>query len=474
MAMPWKRRALLATPLPAAWMSSVIIHNLYVKFYTDVVGLDTRYVGWVYLAFNIWNVLNDPVFGVLLDKMRYRPGKGKFLLVMRVTIPFLLLGLMAMAWTPSTWSQGAILAVFLLELFIFDVAATLYLISATSYVYLAAPTREDRIDVEVMRSWIGNAISSVATIVATQLLVGDAITERLTLNVLVMGVVLVNGIFYLIGAFALKDPPELYEHGDGGTAHITGSRLRQDLLEILRLRAFWALFGHGLTFLAPMGIYFTAFLFFMDDVIGSTGTQATIADVGSMLIVLALLPLVARMIKRVGSRTALWLATLPYLAGFTALLLLAERWFHVLACYVLIMAGRYMVTISTSTLDAALIDDDERRTGIRKAGTIASVRALLTAPVAGTQMVIYMAILNHGGYISGAAEQTASAQEAIRWATAGVPILFALLGLLPLALLPYSRERERELSLWSEQQRAREGTAVSGPKGSREVNTPSP
>lgn len=126
--MPLRRRLLLATPLPAAWMSSVIIHNVYVKFYTDIVGLESAYVGWVYFVFNVWNVLNDPVFGVLLDKMRYRPGKGKFLLVMRVTIPFLLLGLILMAWTPSTWSQAAIFTVFLLELFLFDVAATLYLI----------------------------------------------------------------------------------------------------------------------------------------------------------------------------------------------------------------------------------------------------------------------------------------------------------------------------------------------------------
>lgn len=139
MAMPWRRRLLLATPLPAAWMSSVVIHNVYVKFYTDVVGLDPKYIGWVYLIFNIWNVLNDPVFGVLLDKMRYRPDKGKFLLVMRVTVPFILIGLALMAWTPSSWPQAAIFTVFLLELFLFDVAATLYLISATSYLYLATP-----------------------------------------------------------------------------------------------------------------------------------------------------------------------------------------------------------------------------------------------------------------------------------------------------------------------------------------------
>ena len=462
MAMPLRRRLLLATPLPAAWMSSVVIHNVYVKFYTDIVGLDTRYVGWVYFAFNVWNVLNDPVFGVLLDKMRYRPGRGKFLLVMRVTIPFLLLGLALMAWTPASWSQSAIFTVFLLELFLFDVAATLYLISATSYVYLAAPTREDRIDVEVARAWIGNLVSAVATVVATQMLVGGAITERITLNIMLMGVVLANGAVYAVAAFALRDPPELYELGDGGEGAVTARRLWQDLRSVVRMRAFWALFLHGLTFLAPMGIYFTAFLYFMDDVIRSTGTQATVTDIGSMVVVLLLLPLSARLIKRLGSRTSLWLAALPYLSGL-AVLFWASRWYHVLGCYVLIMSGRYMVSTATTALDAALIDDNERATGIRKAGAIASLRALLSAPVAGVQMVIFMAILTAGGYDTAAAVQSESAREAIRLATAGVPILFALVGLVPLLLLPYDRRAEAELSRWSRDRRPQEGTAVGAP-----------
>ena len=111
MALPFKHKLLLATPLPATWMSNVIIHNVYIKFYTDVIGLSPEYVGWVYLAFNLWNILNDPIFGVLLDKMRYRPGRGKFLFVMRRTIPLMLVGLAAMAWSSPSWPQGVILAV---------------------------------------------------------------------------------------------------------------------------------------------------------------------------------------------------------------------------------------------------------------------------------------------------------------------------------------------------------------------------
>ncbi|NHB85504.1 hypothetical protein G7085_15185 [Tessaracoccus sp. HDW20] len=56
------------------------------------------------------------------------------------------------------------------------------------------------------------------------------------------------------------------------------------------MRAFWAWFGFGTTAMAPMGMYFTAFLYLMDHVIRSSGTEVTITDVGSMVVVLVLLP----------------------------------------------------------------------------------------------------------------------------------------------------------------------------------------
>src|SRR5699024_12265199 len=116
----------------------------------------------------------------------------------------------------------------------------------------------------------------------------------------------------------------------------------------------------------------------------------SLADTGSMVVVLVLLPFVARAIKRLGSRTAMWAAAVPYLAGFALLLLWAQAWWHVLLCYLLIMTGRYTVSTSTTALDAALIDAHARETELRNARALASVRALLTAPRAGVQMGLYM------------------------------------------------------------------------------------
>ena len=452
MALTFRQKALLSTPLPATWMSTVVIHNVYVKFYTDIIGLDPSYVGWVYLAFNIWNVINDPVFGVILDKMRYRPGRGKFLRVMRATVPFMLFGLVAMAWSDPSWSQMTIMWVFLLELFLFDVAATFYLIATTSYIYLAAPTREDRIDIEVGKTWIGNVTSAFATVVATQLLVGDAITERTTIATILMGVVVLNAVLYIIPLVKLKDPPELYEKGDAGDQVVTWRQLVADAKSILRMRAFWAWFAYGTTALAPMGMYFTAFLYFMDHVIRSSGTEATITDIGSMVVVLALLPLFARMIKRIGSRTSIFVGLVPYIGGLAALFF-ATQWWHALLCYVVLMSGRYIMSTAGTPLEAALIDENERLTGTRKTGSFAALRALMSAPLIGSQTALFLWIIAAYGYDQNADVQTESAQFGIRIATAGIPILFALVGAVALIFLPYSRAVEADLSDYSRDRR---------------------
>lgn len=45
-------------------------------FYTDVVGLSTGFIAALFLAARIWDAVNDPLFGSIID--RFSPGKGKF------------------------------------------------------------------------------------------------------------------------------------------------------------------------------------------------------------------------------------------------------------------------------------------------------------------------------------------------------------------------------------------------------------
>ena len=84
---------------------------------------------------------------------------------------------------------------------------------------------------------------------------------------------------------------------------------------------------------------------------------------------------------------------------------------------------------------------------------VAALRALMSAPVTGGQTALFMGIITAYGYNQLLDVQDGTAQLGIRIATAGVPIAFCLLGMIPLAFLPYSRRVEAELSEFSEGER---------------------
>ena len=80
---PLKEKFALALPGPASAIGNIIVHNALLKYYSDIIGMDPKYVGWIYFFFNLWNAINDPLFGVYVDKFKYRPDKGKYVYLMR-------------------------------------------------------------------------------------------------------------------------------------------------------------------------------------------------------------------------------------------------------------------------------------------------------------------------------------------------------------------------------------------------------
>ncbi|MBP8989565.1 MAG: MFS transporter [Clostridia bacterium] len=452
----FKEKFYLALPGPAGSLSSVLIHNVYIKLYTDVIKLDPMYVGMVYFWFNIWNTINDPIFGVFIDKMKYKPGRGKFLYLMRVTVPFIILCLASMLFANPEWPQKVIYYVLLGELFLFDTAFTLFSIANNCYFLIAAPTKEERVDVNILRGYIANIVSFFATLVPSFLLVGNRDNNRMQIIMILMGVIALNAVVYFVALFNLKETPEMYKAGGSEAIGINLASLWEDVKSILSMKAFWAWFFYGITALAPSGIYFTAFLYYMDHVIRADGLQTTITDVFPMLFVFAVYPVLGNIVKRYGGKKAIFAGMIPYMAGY-ALLFFAQTWWQALISYIPIMTGKYLAETGAAPLGAAIIDENEMLTGTRKTGLFGAVNAILAAPVSGIQLIIFMGLLKRFGYDEHAAVQSAEAMLGIRIATALVPIIFCLIGMIPLKLFPYDKEKEQELSRFSASRRRGNG-----------------
>lgn len=443
----------LAFPAMPVTVGNVLIHNAYIKYYSDVIGLDIKFVGYIYLIFGIWNAINDPMLGVVIDRHKYTPERGKYVYFMRVTAPLIIFSSFAMLFAQPSWNEWVIFAVLLLLLFIFDTAQTAYSIALAAYILVAAPSKNERVDVSVYRTYVAHAGGLLGTIIPTLLLVGN---DNKPLTVILFSAVLaVNALLYWIALRNIHDKAEMYKDDIASSEGELVKFIRESSKEAFTSKSFitfvlWQVIGRG-----PYMFYFTPFLFLMDHVFRFSGGQATAIDVSSGVVMLILVPFMGMWVKKVGVKKAIIVGTFPTALGYLGLYFTQSFW-QVMLAYWVIIVGSQFSNLSMTPMLGAVIDEDEEKTGVRKAGLFTGLNALITIPVSGIQAAIFTTLIAWYGFESGAAEQSAQALEGIRVGAGLVPLLFVLLGAVPIIFSPINFAREKELSDFSEQRHRNE------------------
>lgn len=442
----FKEKLTLALPGPASVIGPIIIHNALIKYYTDIIDINPVYIGWIYFIYNLWNAINDPLLGIFVDRFKFKEKKGKYVYLMRVTAPIMLLSIFGMLFSSPSWSDWIIFVVLLVELFLFDTAYTVYSVAYQSYFLIVAPSKEERVDVEVIRSYIGNALGFLTTIVPTLLLVGNG--NRMLIIPIFSAVIVVNAIMYLIALRTLTEKAELYDNISEQPKHQNLREVWRESLVIIKSKPFLTYLIFFVTARGALSYYFTPFLFYMDKVVKSSGIIATIADVVPGLIMLAVLPLIGTLIKKIGSKNIILISYIPAVLGFSGLLVIREAWQAVI-CYTFIVVSLNMCLTAGVAVNGALIDENERSTGIRKTGLFNGIFALLTTTLTSFQSIIFTNIINWFGYDGNAAIQTERAIFGIRVGAGLVPLIMGAIGFVPLLIFPISKTIEKELSEYS-------------------------
>ena len=438
----FKQKLVLALPGPASVIGPIIIHNTLMKFYTDIIGLDAKFYGWIYLLYSIWNAINDPLLGAYIDKKPFNKKRGKYVYLMRVTAPTMLISIFFMLLSSPSWGDWVIFWVLLAELFVFDTAYTVYSVAYQSYFLLAAPDKEERVDVEVIRTYIGNVLGAITTIIPTLLLVGGG--KRAYIIPVFSAVILVNAIMYFVALKGLKDYAKLYETAVP-PEHKNVSDIWKDVKKIVFSRPFITYLLFYIIARGAIGYYFTPFLYFMDHVVKADGEMATLADVIPGLIMLALLPFAGKLIKKYGSKLITLLSFIPAIIGFGSLLFINKDWQAIIS-YTFIVFSLNVIQTAGVVLNGELIDYDEMRTGTRKTGLYGGLFALLTTSLTALQATIFSNILSHYEYDGTLAEQSARAVFGIRVGAGLVPIIMCVVGFIPMLFFPIGRKLEREIS----------------------------
>ncbi|MCR5823809.1 MAG: MFS transporter [Lachnospiraceae bacterium] len=441
-ALSFREKLFISLPGPAAVMGQIVIHNALMKFYTDIIGLNAKYYGLLYLIYSIWNAINDPLLGAYIDKMPFHKKRGKYVYLMRVTAPAMLLSFFFMLLSSPNWSQWMIFGVLLAELFIYDTGYTVYSVSYNSYFLLAVPDKEERVDVEIIRNYLGNFVGMFCTIIPTWLMVGGG--KRAYIIPIFSGVVLLNALMFFLALSPLKDREKLYETAVA-PEHKNVADIWRDVKEIVFSGPFLTYLLFFVIARGAIAAYYNPFLYMMDTVLKVTGEFATVVDTVAGVVMLLLLPFAGKLIKKYGSKNMTLVCFFPAVLGLGSLVFINHGWQSIIS-YILIILSLNVIQTSGVVMNGALIDYDEMRTGTRKTGLYGGLFALLTTILTAFQESAFATIISHYGYDGTLETQTERAVWGIRVGAGLVPALLCVVGFIPLIFFPINLELEKKIS----------------------------
>jgi GPH family glycoside/pentoside/hexuronide:cation symporter len=423
----------LSTSIPLA-----IIMFFQLFFLTDVAGLRPDLAGWAVGLGRIWDAVNDPLFGLISDRIRSRWGRRRVLLLFGA-VP---LGIsFAMMWFVPPWGPLALTAYYTVTFILFDTVFTAVHVGYNALTPEMTPDYDERSSLNGYRMVFSISGTLGAIILAT--ILGWFIQDPQMLYAIVgLGLGLASIIPPLI-VFGVTQALSTDQQPDPLT-------VRSALRATLSNRPFWLVMGLYLlswttaSILAAVLVYFATYYLRVPD---QANYFVLVAEGAAILFI----PLWVWVARRLDKRRAFILGTVSWIVVLAALYGLQPE--QVTLAYVLAaLAGSGIATayVIPWSMVPDIIEYDQVHTGQRREGSYYAFASFFQKLATGAAIWALGQVLAITGYITPAAgepvlEQPAAAVQAIRVFMSPVPIVLLVLAILFAWRYPISRERHRAL-----------------------------
>jgi glycoside/pentoside/hexuronide:cation symporter, GPH family len=193
--------------------SSGILRQIFYAIYlTDVVGLDPRLASFAALLGVVWDAINDPLVGMLSDRVHSRWGRRRpFLLIF--AIPFGLSYILL--WYAPPWESQFALALYVMLAFMLaDTISTLISMPFNALMPEIVPGYDERTSLMGIRSFVQLG-AALVTVIFAPAIVSTALSRGLTQQ---QGFILASALFGLLGClpflaifFVIRETADLEE-----------------------------------------------------------------------------------------------------------------------------------------------------------------------------------------------------------------------------------------------------------------------
>jgi GPH family glycoside/pentoside/hexuronide:cation symporter len=383
-----------------------------ITFYYNVkLGLGEEWIALAWLIFAVWNAINDPLFGILQE--RIDTDIGRRIPVLRYGAPFYALTFIV-CWFPFMGStQIALFWNLLLALFLFDTMFTMIGLVQTALPAEMCITQEARSNLSLYNVVLGTTGGLFAMVLPLVLLTNETSTS---LNPLFQPVMVIAGI--VAGVILFLSSYALTENEYARTEETLG--FKESIISTLRNKEFLAF--EGTTFFREMGITIVtgSMIYYVQYVMSLQGILASIPLVLIFIVMLVFSFLADRMVKKRGLKYVYILGNLITSLGLFFLFLSGSLLNIALVSLVAIGIGLGPLILVWPPIFADVMDYDELLTGKRRETTYAGVNALITKPAISIANALFLLIISSSGF-----DNTLSAQP--ETAVIGIQVAYALI-----------------------------------------------
>lgn len=276
-------------------MTFALMGGLVTRYYTNVLHVNAVILATMLLVWNIWDAVNDPMMGALMDKMfaKNRNKNGKFRPWLLRSAPMLAVSFIVF-WTVPTFFDGTtMLVVLFFTKILYEGCYTMFNIPMGSLLSAMANTDAERASLSSARglgSMIGNVIPMMLMPILLEKYGDTAVAFRL-------GSVVCAGIGLVFCLLHYYWTEERNVAAQEATSDSADNIKFTDILEVFKKnRAFLALCLHGICICTMQYVGSTLGTYMYSDVLGSIALMS-ITSALSMpvsIIILAVSPVISK------------------------------------------------------------------------------------------------------------------------------------------------------------------------------------
>ena len=396
-----------------------IVYTFLMIYFTDVVGINPAFVGTLFLMARLWDAINDPIMGMIVDNTRSRFGKFRPWIFIGTILNSVVLFLLFRK--PDL--EGTSLYLYYSVMYIlWGMTYTIMDIPYWSMIPTLATTKEDREKISVVprifASLGGLTVTTFGIALVNKLGNGNQIKG---FEYFALGIVIIFIISTIVTCINVKEKTQVQVNNEKVNIKQAFNILKQND-QLLVFIGIVLAYNLAMQLAGGAAIYYFKYVAGKESLF-SLYSFFKVAEIGGLM----LFPVVTR---KIGRQQVFRMATILPMFGLTTLfisgLIAPQSILFISVSAVLLNLGSGFLLGSTTVMLADIVDYGEYKLGSRNESIIFSAQTLLVKLASALSGWLIGVGLSLIGYVAGAAVQSNITIIGIRVIMTIIPSIVAL------------------------------------------------